>query len=226
MTKDENDAGAEGVRVAREPGEDELRREARALAFKRVSQVAGITGLVLLLAFSAWTISLIRDTQVGNRTTLQQAKAAATSAKATADRIEDCTTPGGECFERSQRQTSGAVAGINTITVRAQACTLAITRQIPAGTRISVDEVAQEIEECIKASTVKVDPQRVVPAPKPTPASPTATPGSEPTPKESKHPKGGGTPGVPSPTSTPTGGPAAVTDQLCRLLLLDPCLLP
>ena len=39
--------------------------------------------------------------------------------------VQDCTTPGGECFERGQDQTAQAVSGINAGTLRIIAAALA-----------------------------------------------------------------------------------------------------
>jgi hypothetical protein len=226
MTTDEDAAGAEGVRVAREPDGDELRKAARARALKNLSQVAFVVALMLLLGFSAWNVVLIRGTQVNNRTTLSQAQRAAIAAKVTADRIEDCTTPGGDCFERAQRQTSGAVAGINTITVRATACLAVVLKGIPEGATVVVDDVAAQIQQCIKTTTTAVKPRRVVPTPRLTvtpkqpsgvtgpkgPMPPPAAPSQAPAPP-SPSPASPG-PTVPSPT-TPAG---ALTDLTCRLV--------
>lgn len=223
MTHDEDVAGGEGVRVPREPDREELRRAARARALKNLAAVSLILGVVVLLGFSAWTVTLIRDTQVGSRTTLQQARNAAAAAKVTADRIEDCTSPGGACFERAQRQTSGAVAGINTITVRAAACMTAILQQYPHGQQVNVDAVANQIQQCIRTTTTTVKPQKVVPAPAPRKSmqsSTTSSPTAAPTPQVG-HPKGPGGPGTPTPSpTTPSGtGP---TDVLCMILPLSP----
>lgn len=212
-------------RTPRAPGREELRKEARAQFWKRIVQASLVTALVLILGFSAVTLYLIRDTQVGNRTTLKKAKDAAASAARTADRVEDCTTPGGDCFEQAQRQTSGAVAGINTITVRATACLAVVLKRIPDGTQVNVDDVAQAIQECIRSTTASVTPQKVAPVPR-TSTVPTTTTSPEPKKskksKKHKHPKVAGTPGVPTPTPSPTSRPG-VLEPICELLLLDPC---
>lgn len=212
-------------RVAREPQPDELAKAARAQFWKRVAQAALVCALVLTLAFSMWTLALIRATQVDNRTTLTNARDAATAAARTANRVEDCTTPGGDCYERGQRQTSGAVAGINTITVRATACLAAVLKGIPDGSQVNVDDVATQIQQCIRSTTAKAKPQAVTPAPV-TPAKPKAT----------TRPKGGtaapNTPqpspplapaspvptAVPSPTATPSLGIAELTCILAPML--------
>lgn len=44
------------------------------------------------------------------------------ASEATLDRIVECTTPGRECYDRGQEQTSAAVGDINRISVLAAAC--------------------------------------------------------------------------------------------------------
>lgn len=203
---------ADEPRLPREPDGEELRSEARALFWKRLTQAAFVAALVVLLGFQAWNVALIRETQVGNRTTLKQAQQAANAAKTTAHRIEDCTTPGGDCFERAQRQTSGAVAGINTITVRTAACMTVILKQYPAGTTVNVDGVAEQIKQCIQSTTAAVKPQRVVPAPKPLrPKATAAHPGAPQSPEPSPAPASPGHTATPTPTGTPTGSTTSVS---------------
>lgn len=211
----------DGPRVAREPEPAELRNAARAAFWKRVAQAAGILALILTLAFSAWTVSLIRATQVDNRTTLTSARDAATAAARTANRVEDCTTPGGDCYERSQRQTSGAVAGINTITVRATACLAAVLKGIPDGSQVNVDDVATQIQQCIRSTTTRanVKRQRVAPAPAPLtpkatsrPKGSTAHPAPQPSPPLA--PASPVPTAAPAPTATP--GPS-IADLTCAL---------
>jgi hypothetical protein len=38
------------------------------------------------------------------------------------ERLQDCTTPGGGCYEQSREGTSGAINNINEVTVAAAAC--------------------------------------------------------------------------------------------------------
>ena len=204
-------------RVPREPDCDELRREARVQFWRRIAVSALAVWVVLMLAASTWTLYLIRDSQVRNKATLTNASAAAKAAQRATNRIEDCTTPGGTCFERAQRQTSGAVAGINTVTVRATACLAVVLNAIPDGTQVNVDDVAGQIRQCILTTTASVKPHRVTPAP----TAPKATPD----PKGSAHSGAPApsqaaptpSPAGPAPTATPTPAPSITGDPLAEL---------
>lgn len=79
-----------------------------------------IVGVLFLLVQTSSLSTAIRVTQLDNaernettKEAAEQAKLAAEQAARTAFRIEDCTTPGGQCFEQSQKRTGQAVAGIN-----------------------------------------------------------------------------------------------------------------
>lgn len=61
----------------------------------------------------------------------------------TAHAIEDCTQPGGDCYQRSQRQTAGAVADINRVVILAAAC----ASGLPPG--MSVDNRQARISSCV-----------------------------------------------------------------------------
>lgn len=234
---DEAYADLTGPRTPRGPDEKELRAEAWAATFGRLAKVALVAALALALVFGAYnayqgreTVSQIRETQVGNRATLQQAKNAAVSSKRTADRIEDCTTPGGACFERSQSTTSGAIAGISTVTVRATACLAVILRQFPSNTVVHVDDVASQISKCIKSSTVTVPPTSVPNGVNSSGRRSTGTSAGT----SSTRPKGprrtnpaAPTPTAPSRSGTPSPPlPCQLLPQLCDLTVPLPTLLP
>ena len=55
------------------------------------------------------------------------------------ERLQDCTTPGGSCYEQSRSGSSGAIRDINNITIAAAAC----------ADREGVDTVA-DIRKCIE----------------------------------------------------------------------------
>lgn len=108
--------------------------------------VGGIVVVAQILSLS----SDIRDTQVdraavtdATREAALQAKQAAEDAARSADRIEDCTTPGRECFEDAKQRTEKAIVGINrgTLTV------------IVAAISCQVDGVAEQ--EALARCTVK-----------------------------------------------------------------------
>lgn len=81
--------------------------------------VIGVLGLLLQTATLS---SLIRDTQVANTQRTQDTRAAAEAAARGTNRIEDCTTPGRDCFEESQRRLAQAITGINDYATYAAAC--------------------------------------------------------------------------------------------------------
>jgi hypothetical protein len=79
-----------------------------------------IVGAVFLVVTTFRLVDAVRDTQVTNtdraaadRKRDEQTADLAADAARTADRIEDCTTPGRPCFEDQVKRTGDAVAGIN-----------------------------------------------------------------------------------------------------------------
>ena len=63
----------------------------------------------------------------------------------TADRIEDCTTPGGTCYERTQTQTAQAVNDIGLVTVLAASCAAEMDPE-----RMGVERRAARIQRCVE----------------------------------------------------------------------------
>jgi hypothetical protein len=53
---------------------------------------------------------------------LQQLHGVAIDTKRNSDRLVDCTTPGGKCYEQGRSTTTGAVGSINKVTVAAIYC--------------------------------------------------------------------------------------------------------
>jgi len=53
---------------------------------------------------------------------LQKLGGVAADTKRNSDRLVDCTTPGGKCYEQGRSATSGAVGTINRITIAAVYC--------------------------------------------------------------------------------------------------------
>lgn len=94
------------------------------------------------------TTTAVRETQVANteRAKLDRdrdertAATAADSARA-AERIEDCTTPGRECFDESQERLADTVGNVNRYALAAAYCA-----DQPGTQTIS------ELEECIRAA--------------------------------------------------------------------------
>lgn len=101
---------------------------------------------VLVLVVQIWELtSLTRQTQLNNsqrtedtRTAAVEARRAAESAERSAARIEDCTTPGRECFADSQKRLGRTVGTINSFALAAAACADSPRAQ-------TIDE----IEDCI-----------------------------------------------------------------------------
>jgi len=74
--------------------------------------VAALAAAAFVSAFKA---TEIRDAQLSNTKTLR-------NTERTLDLIEDCTTPGRDCYDRGQKRTADAVANINKVAVYAAAC--------------------------------------------------------------------------------------------------------
>lgn len=86
--------------------------EARLLFWKRFTVFVGVITLLVCTAGTTTVVFLIRNTQVSGRPILVSAKAAAESSKQGTDRILDCTTIGGKCFDESQRRLAVQVASL------------------------------------------------------------------------------------------------------------------
>ena len=81
-----------------------------------------LIGVLGLLVQTASLSALIRDTQVANTQRTEVTRNAAQAAERGTDRIEDCTTPGRECFEEGQSRLAEAITGINDYATYAAAC--------------------------------------------------------------------------------------------------------
>lgn len=88
------------------------REEAKKL--RRYIVTAGLAVLLPVLALLATvilgTVLLVRLSDVAEVN------------KANGEIVKDCTTPGGECFERGQRATGDAVGSINKVTILVARC--------------------------------------------------------------------------------------------------------
>lgn len=73
----------------------------------------------------------VRDGQQDRVPLLAKTNAAAQSAKTTAKRIENCTTPGRKCYDHGQRQTAAIVAGINQGSQQAASAAAACAASLP-----------------------------------------------------------------------------------------------
>lgn len=98
-----------------------------------------LVALLVLLAFYAL---------LSMRVVLDNVRGAQKDARSTGVRIEDCTTPGRECFERGQKQTAAAVASINRVAILAAACADKPHRQ-----------TVEQIQACVIAELARQQPR-------------------------------------------------------------------
>jgi ABC-type Fe3+ transport system permease subunit len=105
-----------------------------------VCAAAFLLGLVTILL-------LIRSTQLDNRASTQ-------STRQTANRIEDCTQPGGECFEESQKRTGAVVQKIidELTTTRHVAVLAAACATDPAMRPLTRIERIDAIDQCVQVA--------------------------------------------------------------------------
>jgi uncharacterized membrane protein SpoIIM required for sporulation len=57
--------------------------------------------------------------------------------------IQDCTQPTGKCYQRSQKQTAGAVADINRVVILAAACASGLPLGLP------IEDRQARIQACV-----------------------------------------------------------------------------
>lgn len=104
----------------------------------------GIVAIVSLLAtaavIGAVNSTLIRQSQVTNTSTLN-------NSNRVLQLIEDCTRPGGECYERGRESTASAVSDIGRVTVLAAACSASLDDEA-----LTVPQRADLIQRCIVAN--------------------------------------------------------------------------
>ncbi len=82
---------------------EEARRRTNILVSSALAVIAVLIGLVLAVGW--------QNNQIGKQT-----QAAAEQAQDTKERMADCTTPGGTCYDESRKRTGGAIADV----IRAQ----------------------------------------------------------------------------------------------------------
>lgn len=78
--------------------------------------------LVFIIVQTFGLTSQVRETQKGNRSTLETAQIAAEEAAKATDRIEDCTTPGRPCYIQGQKRTADYLSDLNLVIAYAAAC--------------------------------------------------------------------------------------------------------
>lgn len=92
--------------------EQRHQRVAKAKRAAKIANYALAVGIAILLAYLT----------VNSQVQLQQLGKVASDTKTNSDRLVDCTTPGGKCYEQGRNATSGAVGTINKVTVSAIYC--------------------------------------------------------------------------------------------------------
>lgn len=80
------------------------------LITRRLAYFTAILLVFALLIVSATGVVLIRASQIDRGKTVDSAADAAHAAEEGTDKIQDCTTPGRECFRESQQRTADLVA--------------------------------------------------------------------------------------------------------------------
>lgn len=141
-------------RRPRGPSDEEIRKTTRALIWKRVAIGSLVLFALVVISGMVYTVYVIRQQQLANtpitestNTAALQAKQAAEDAKRSADRIEDCTTPGRACYERGQKQLAGAVGSVNKLALIATSCAV----QIEKLGQVSTEAVTyQLISRCVQ----------------------------------------------------------------------------
>lgn len=141
-------------RTPREPSEEELAALRRVVFFKQTTMVLVIIVLVVLLGGSAYQITQIRQSQISGRAT-------AASSLQTQKNIESCTTPGLECYERSQSQLRGIVSTLNTTTVRSSACLATFLNTTSPDETLTVKQVARRIKHCVATGKILIKPAQI-----------------------------------------------------------------
>lgn len=104
-----------------------------------------VIGTITILVMTYGLTAAVRETQLAGqqrgeltRNAAEAAEAAAQDAARSADRVEECTTPGGRCFDDNQQRLSRTVGTINRYALAAAACADQPEQQ-------TIDE----IQECI-----------------------------------------------------------------------------
>lgn len=89
--------------------------KAKRIFWVRVAVVTAILIPGLLASLVIWAVFSIKSTQENGTPTGK-------AILSTADRIESCTSPQGECYKRNQENLAGAIGSINDYTIFAIAC--------------------------------------------------------------------------------------------------------
>jgi hypothetical protein len=135
------------IEAALDPRESRRTRIAR-----RITIGSFFTLLTIALIGILYLVSLMRDTQLDNRSTLRTSADSAQAAEETADRIQDCTEPGGQCFAESQERTRQLVTQIvsELITTRHISVLAAACSTDPALEGLTRAERIDAVDRCVK----------------------------------------------------------------------------
>lgn len=113
---------------------DDPRTDSEIKGSKQKALLHFLAGLVgFLMALAVVTSLLFNIVQIGRLTEIAETN------RANGQRLIDCTTPGGQCFEDGNDRTGEAIGTINEVTILAASCV-----QLPG-----IDTEA-EIRECIE----------------------------------------------------------------------------
>jgi hypothetical protein len=128
------------------------RESRRTRIARRITIGAFFLLLTVALIGVLYTVGKVRQTQLDNRATLQSTNLAATEAKMTGDRVEDCTQPGGQCFAESQERTRQLVTQIvsELITTRHISVLAAACSTDPALEGLTRAERIDAVDKCVK----------------------------------------------------------------------------
>lgn len=134
-------------RRPRGPSDEEVRKSTRALMWKRVAIGALVLVTLIVVTGMGYTVYAIRQQQVTATPLIKSTATAAQEAKRSADRIENCTTPGLSCYDRGQKQLAGAVGSVNRIALIATSCAV----QVESSGRVSTEAATYDlISQCVQ----------------------------------------------------------------------------
>lgn len=112
------------------------RTAARAVLATRIAIVAVMALGAAIVTLQLYTTLSIRKDQKVNAERGE-------SIKMTAEQVESCTTPEGQCFKDSQRRTGEAVSNIAQLSVYASACAADVDASLPVRQRVRI------IQQCV-----------------------------------------------------------------------------
>lgn len=125
-------------------GQNEGRAAARATLIARVTIVAALVVGTVVVSLQLMTTVQTNGIAKGIKNDQAASAARGKDIARAADQIESCTTPGEDCFKRSQKATASAVGSINQVAVYASACAADADPALPVRKRVKV------IERCVR----------------------------------------------------------------------------